>query len=306
MINKILVTGSLGQLGSYLSEDFPKEDIDVIGLDNGVNKCPTVPVNVTKITKLGDICDEIIVNKILIDVDAVVHCAAQVSVEKSLINPKYDMENNVIGTLNLLQAAVKSQSVKRFVYISTAATYGNPIELPINENHPQNPLSAYGLSKLTGEKYVNMFWQIHRLPTVVIRLFNIYSKRADPQSPYSGVITKFIGRVKADKPPIIEGDGNQTRDFIHVNNVVQMIHLVLEKKEAIGEVFNCGSGTPVSINQLAEIITNSAGKTLKPIYTDERKGDIKHSYADITKAKKVLNFKPNVELEDGLKEIIIF
>lgn len=304
MFKKILVTGSLGQLGSYLSEDILGDDIDVIGLDNGVNKCLDVPERINRITIKGDICDETIVKKILKGVDAVVHCAAQVSVEKSLKNPKYDAENNVVGTLNLLQAAAKSMSIKRFVYISSAATYGNPIRLPIGENHPQNPLSAYGLSKLAGEKYVNMFWQIHQLPTVVIRPFNFYSRRADPKSPYSGVITKFIGRIKVNKPPIIEGDGNQTRDFIHVKDVVQMIRLVLEKKEAVGEVFNCGCGTSVSINQLAEIIIKTSGKTFKPTYTKERKGDIKYSYADIKKAKDLLSFKPNIELKDGLEEII--
>jgi len=304
MINKILVTGSLGQLGSYLCEDILDSGIKVIGLDNGLNKCLNTLEKVNRITINGDICDEKMVNKILNDVDAVVHCAAQVSVEKSLINPKYDAENNVIGTLNLLQAAVKSLSVKRFVFISTAASYGNPVELPINENHPQNPLSAYGLSKLSGEKYVHMFWQIHKLPTVVIRPFNFYSKRADPKSPYSGVITKFIGRINGNKPPIIEGDGYQTRDFIHVKDVVQMIRLVLENEDAVGEAFNCGCGKPTSIKELAEIITKVSGKTFEPIFTEERKGDIKHSYADIKKAKNVLDFKPNIKIEDGLGELI--
>jgi len=306
MIKKILVTGSLGQLGSYLSKDIFEDGKEVIGLDNRINKLSDELDSINKITLKEDICDDKIVNKILDDVDAVVHCAAQVSVEKSLENPRYDAENNIIGTINLLQAAVESSSVKRFIYISSAAIYGNPIELPISENHPLNPLSAYGLSKLTGEKYVNMFWQIHRLPTVVIRPFNIYSKRADPTSPYSGVISKFIGQVKANKPPIIEGDGNQTRDFIHAKDVVQMILLALEKKEAAGEVFNCGCGKPTSINELADIVIKASGKKFKPVYTKERKGDIKYSYADIKKAKNVLNFKPNVKLEEGLKELVDF
>jgi UDP-glucose 4-epimerase len=306
MIKKILVTGSLGQLGFYLSKELLEDGKDVIGLDNRINKLSDELDSINKITLKEDICDDKIVNKILDDVDAVVHCAAQVSVEKSLENPRYDAENNIIGTINLLQAAVKYPSIKRFIYISSAAIYGNPIELPISENHPLNPLSAYGLSKLTGEKYVNMFWQIHKLPTVVIRPFNIYSKRADPKSPYSGVISKFIGQVKANKPPIIEGDGNQTRDFIHVKDVVQMILLALEKKEAVGEVFNCGCGKPTSINELADIVIKVSGKKFKPVYTKERRGDIKYSYADIKKAKDVLNFKPNVRLEVGLKELVDF
>lgn len=303
MIKKILITGSLGQLGSYLSEDMHNNRITVIGFDSGPNKYLNVPDRVNKITKKGDVRDEKLANEIISDVDAIVHCAAQVSVEKSLLDPKYDAENNVIGTINLLQAALKSTSIKRFVYISTAAVYGNPIKLPITENHPKNPISPYGLNKFTAEQYVNMYWQIHKLPTVVIRPFNFYSERADPKSPYSGVITKFISRVKENKPPIIEGDGKQTRDFIHVKDVVQMIRLALEKKDAVGEVFNCGLGKPISINQLAEIIIKAAGKTFEPIYTKERKGDIKHSYADIKKAKKILDFKPKIELKYGLDGI---
>jgi len=304
MFNKILVTGSLGQLGSYLSEDILNKGFEVIGLDNGVNRCQNIPEKINKITLKGDVCDEKLLNKIFNGIDAVVHCAAQVSVEKSLINPKYDAENNILGTINLLQAAVKSSLIKCFIYISSAAIYGNPIKLPINENHPKNPLSAYGLSKFTGEQYVNLYWQIHKLPTVVIRPFNIYSKRADPKSSYSGVITKFIGRVNSNKPPIIDGDGNQTRDFIYVKDVVQMIQLALEKKDAVGQVFNCGCGNPVTINHLAKVIINAFGKTIKPTYATERRGDIKYSYADINKAKNILGFKPNYTLEDGLKEMI--
>lgn len=304
MIKKILVTGSLGQLGSYLSEDFIKDDLEVIGLDNGINKCPTVPDNVTEKTTMGDIRDKSIVPEIIKDVDAIVHCAAQVSVEKSIIDPLFDADNNITGTINLLQSALKSPSIKRFVFISTAATYGNPINLPLSENHPQNPLSGYGLSKLTAEKYVNMFWQIHKLPTVIIRPFNFYSKRADPKSPYSGVITKFIARVNENKPPIIEGDGEQSRDFIFIKDVLNMIRLVLDNKDAVGKVFNCGTGNPVSINNLADIVIKISGKPLSPTYIEERKGDIKHSYADISEAKKLLNFQPNTELEDGLKDLI--
>ena len=304
MIKKILITGSLGQLGSYICEDFLDDGINIIGLDNGTNKCSSVPERVANITTIGDIRDENKVNEILEGIEAIIHCAAQISVEKSIIDPKNDADNNIVSTLNLLQAVVKTKSVKRFVYISTAATYGNPIKLPINEIHPQMPLSGYGLSKLAAERYVNMFWQIHKLPIVVIRPFNIYSKRADPKSQYSGVITKFIDCIKENKPPKIEGDGNQTRDFIHVKDVVKMIRLVLDKDEAVGEVFNCGCGQPVTINKLAEVITNISRKNFDPIHVEKRKGDIKHSYADISKANKILNFLPSVDLEHGLKEII--
>lgn len=304
MVKKILITGSLGQIGSYLCEDLMQQNMEIVGLDNETNKCMGLPKEVEKITVKGDICDKKLVSALFEDIYAVVHCAAQISVEDSLKDSIYDAKNNIIGTINLLEAAAKSHSIKRFVYISSAATYGNPVKLPVDENHPQNPLSPYGLSKLAGEKYVNMYQQIHNLPTVVIRPFNVYSKRVDLKSPYSGVITRFISRVKANEPPIIMGDGKQTRDFIHVKDVVQMIRIALEREEAVGEIFNCGCGKPITINQLADEIINISGKNLKPIYAKEREGDIKHSYADIRKTKKILKIESKIELKDGLKGII--
>jgi UDP-glucose 4-epimerase len=149
-----------------------------------------------------------------------------------------------------------------------------------------------------------MYWKIHKLPTVIIRPFNIYSKRSDPKSSYSGVITKFIGCIKENIPPTIEGDGQQTRDFVNVKDVIQMIRLVLERENAVGETFNCGSGVPISIKELADIIINVSGKSIKPKYAEKRIGDIKQSYADISKAKNILNFKPNIMLKEGLVDLI--
>jgi len=303
MSRKILVTGSLGQLGSFLAENLIQDGIDVIGLDKRVKQSSNVPEKIKKITIRGDICNITIVNKVLNDVKTVVHCAAQIISTKSINDPIFDAKNNIIGTINLLQASVK-HSIRRFVYISSAATYGNPIALPIREEHPQNPISPYGVSKLAGEVYVDMYWRTYKLPTVIIRPFNFYSERADPKSPYSGVITKFINRVKTNKPPIIEGDGEQTRDFVYVRDVIQMIRLAMEKKEAIGESFNCGSGKPITINRLANIIIEASGKKLEPIYVEQRKGDIKYSYADISKAQRILGYESKVKLKDGLNNII--
>ena len=304
MVKKILITGSLGQIGSYLCENLMQNNIEVIGLDNEFNICSNPPKKVKNITIKGDICNKSLVNKIMKKVDTVVHLAAQIDVAESMKDPLFDAENNILGTITLLQSAAKNPSIKRFVYISSAGTYGNPIELPIKEEHPQNPLSGYGLSKLSAERYVNMYYQIHRLPIVVIRPFNIYSKRSDPKSPYSGVITKFINCVKGNESPVIEGNGKQTRDFIHVDDVVQIIRLALEKKEAVGETFNCGCGKPISINELAESIIKASNKKLQPKYTEKREGDIVDSYSNIKKAERLLGFKPKVSLEKGLKGII--
>lgn len=304
MVDKILVTGSLGQIGSYLCEDFMKHGMDVVGLDNRSNKYVAISRESEKITIIGDVRNKKLVSGLFDGIDAIVHCAAQISVEDSIKNPIYDAENNIVGTINLLEAATKSPKLKRFVYLSSAATYGNPISLPIAENHPQNPLSPYGLSKVAGEKYVNIYHEIYKLPTVIIRPFNVYSKRMDPKSPYCGVISKFLHRIMVNKSPLILGDGKQTRDFIHVNDVVRMIRVVLEKKEAIGETFNCGCGKPITINKLAEEIVDISGKNLKSIHIKGRIGDIKHSYADTRKAKKLLKIEPKIELRTGLKELV--
>lgn len=304
MKDKILITGSLGQLGSYLSEYFLEKNLTIVGLDNESNPCPKISEKVKELTIKGDIRDEKLVEKLIKDVDVIIHCAAQVSVKNSLDNPAYDAENNILGTIALLNKAKEKTNLKRFIYISSAATYGKPIRLPIDEKHPQNPLSPYGLSKLTAEKYVNMFSKIHKVPAVVIRIFNIYSKRADINNPYSGVITRFIGQSKENKPPIIEGDGEQTRDFIYIKDVANMINLILNNKESTGETFNCGSGKPTTIKEIADKIISISGKNTDMIFKDKRKGDIKHSYADISKAKKVLGFKPEIDLTEGIKELM--
>jgi UDP-glucose 4-epimerase len=251
----------------------------------------------------GDIRDSGLVNILVGQADIVIHCAAQISVSRSMEDPVFDANNNVMGTLNLLNAARRS-SIKRFVYFSSAAVYGDPIHLPVDELHPQNPMSPYGASKLSGEKYALMFNKAYGLPAAALRPFNIYSPRQDPSNPYSGVISKFIDNVRHDKPPVIFGDGTATRDFVSVHDVVDLVMLMLEKDAAIGKVFNCGTGNVTSIGELAETIVALYGKSLKPAYEPERPGDIKDSYADISLAKSVLGYQPRVSLQDGLKEII--
>ena len=302
MKDKILITGSLGQVGSYLCENFLKNN-EVIGIDNEVNICHNLPDEVNQITVKDDICNKKIVDKIIRDVDIVIHCAAQINVEKSLNNPLYDAKNNIIGTINLLQSS-KNNSIKHFIYFSSCVVYGNPVQLPINENHILNPLSPYGISKLSAEKYVNMYHEIYNLPTTIIRPFNIYSKRSNPHSPYSGVITKFLSCINNKSPIIIQGDGNQTRDFVYISDIIQIVKLFLNKTESIGQTFNCGYGEDITINQLAKIMIRLSRKNLQLIHIKERKGDIKHSYANIEKAKKLLDFKPKIKLVNGIEKLV--
>ncbi len=280
----ILITGSSGQLGSYLIESFPES----VGLD-------IRPSEYTNI--VGDIREDLATLLKDYEISAIIHAAAQVSVVKGVENPKYDAENNIIGTLNLLEYA-RRRDIEHFIYISSAAIYGEPEYLPIDEKHPKNPKSPYGLSKLTGEKYAMMYGELYGLKVASIRPFNIFSPRQDPSSPYSGVISIFVDRAKRGLPLVIYGDGEQTRDFVNVHDVVSLIKIVSEKK-ATG-VYNCATGREISINKLAEMIKELSGKDVPIMHDKPRDGDIRRSYADITRARN-LGFEPHTNLKEDLR-----
>ncbi|CAJ36714.1 GDP-mannose 4,6-dehydratase [Methanocella arvoryzae] len=299
---RYLVTGGLGQVGSYITESLLTSGAEVVILDdlssNGRDSIPG-----SRLVK-GDIRDRALVKDLVKDVDAIVHCAAQIFVARSVEDPSFDADNNIFGTINLLDAA-RNANIRRFVYFSSAAVYGDPLRLPVDEEHPQNPMSPYGVSKLSGEKYALAFQKIYGVHTTAIRPFNIYSPRQDPSNPYSGVISKFIDRASQGQPPIIFGDGTATRDFVSVHDVVQMVMLMLEKEAAVGKVFNCGTGHSTTIGQLARTIISLYGnEKLEPELHAERPGDIKYSYADISRARELLGYKPEVVLENGLREIV--
>ncbi|MDY6964342.1 MAG: NAD-dependent epimerase/dehydratase family protein [Halobacteriota archaeon] len=298
-MSKVLITGGLGQIGSYIVERLCNEH-EVTVIDNFSSTVKEeVPDGVMVIR--ADVQDRC-VRDVVCNNDVIIHAAAQVSVEKSTQDPIHDAENNVIGTLNLLEAA-RQADIKRFVYLSSAAVYGNPTYLPIDEEHPQNPLSPYGVSKLSAEKYCVAYNRAFGLPTVCLRVFNVYSPRQSPQNPYSGVISTFIERVVDDKPPVIFGDGSQTRDFVSVHDIVDMVCLVMEKDEAAGEVFNVGTGIVTRIDDLAIKTIKLFGKDLVPQYTEPRRGDIVDSYTDISKARET-GYSPKVMLDEGLKEFL--
>jgi len=255
-------------------------------------------------TIVGDIRDYGFVGKIVSNVDVVVHCAAQTSEARSVEDPVFDAENNVIGTLNLFEAARSLKRLKRFIYMSSASVYGVPEYVPIDEDHPCRPISPYGVSKLAGELYARIFHELYRVPTVCIRPFNVYGKGQDPNSPYSSVISKFLDSISRGLPLVIYGDGKQTRDFINVRDLVELVALALEDEEAVGGIFNCGTGRETSIGKLADLIVRLAGLNLKPIHAEVRTGDIRRSCADIGRAGKVLGFKPKISLMEGLRELL--
>lgn len=296
---KIVVTGSSGQVGSYLAEHFAKQH-EVIGLDNRL--CPFPEA--AKLTRMVDLFKERDLKEHLKNADWIVHCAAQVSVERSLKDPLFDAENNAMATINLLWNSFLHEA-RHFLYVSSAAVYGDPIKVPLDENHPTNPMSPYGASKLCGERYALAFAGAYGLSVSIVRPFNIFSARADPSSPYSGVITKFVTWAKEGKPLLIEGDGKQTRDFIHMADVIRMIDLVLRKPNAsIGRVLNCGTGKRNSILELASLVQSLSKKKVGIKHIAPRAGDIKHSCADIKMAEELLGYFPKVQLGEGLKELM--
>ncbi|MGD8506068.1 MAG: SDR family oxidoreductase [Candidatus Bathyarchaeota archaeon] len=303
--SKILVTGGAGFVGSHIVDRLLKEGFEVTVIDNLstgrkeniVDHQHGEDFHFIK----GDIRDRALVNDLVEDMDAVFHEAALVSVPRSIENPLLTNEVNVSGTLNLLEAC-SNANVRRFVYASSTATYGDTETLPIHEGLRPQPLSPYAVSKLGAENYVRIYNKTYGLKTICLRYFNVYGSR-QTYGPYSGVITIFISKLLRNEPPIVHGDGEQTRDFVHVQDVVEANMLTLTTKTAIGEVLNIATGTPTTINQLATILQQIMRTNLKLVYTDTRPGDIKHSYADITKAKKLLQFNPKTSLKKGLTEL---
>ncbi len=231
--------------------------------------------------------------------DVVIHTAAQVSVQKSTEEPTVDADMNIIGTISVLQAA-KRAKVPTFIHISSAAVYGDPKRVPISEGDRCEPKSFYGASKLSGEHYVQAYHHTFGMDYIIVRPFNFYSQRADPNSPYSGVITKFSERARIGQPLLIEGDGSQSRDFIHAKDVALMVKAVMES-DVRNIVMNCGSGHGTTVQEVAETIASVAPRKVVIEHVSPRTSDIKHSVADVSRSRDELGFKVSVSLKDGLK-----
>ena len=300
MIKKILITGSSGQVGSHLVEHFI-DKYEVVGLD--IKKSGIKVVD--DVTKLYDIRDLKPMKKSLKNVDLIIHAAAQLDAKRSIEGPIFDANINIIGTLNLLELARKSNKLSKFINISSSSVYGNSKYLPIDEKHPLVPISPYGLSKLVAEKYCILFNKLFNLPVVSLRPFNIYSSREDSSEGFISIIYRFVERVKNNEPLIIHGDGKQLRNFIHVKDIISFIDLIIDKKGIAGEVYNLGSGKPTNILDIARLVLKINGKDENEniIFQKLDEEEIEDSYADIKKANK-LGWKPEISMEDGIKEII--
>ena len=301
---KIVVTGGAGFIGSNLTRNLA-EDNDIVVIDDlstgYLSNIQDLIDNKSIIFVKGSITDLKLLKKSFKNKDFVFHQAAITSVPRSMRDPLQSNLINIDGTLNVLIAA-KENCVKKVVYASSSSVYGDTQTLPIKEDLIPAPLSAYGVSKLTGEYYCHVFTAVYNLPTVSLRYFNVYGPYQDPNGEYAAVIPKFINLVLKNKPPVIFGNGLQTRDFTYIQDVVNANILAMESK-AIG-VFNAASGKQITINQLAKIITEKMGKDLEPIYKNPRAGDIKHSFADISKANKKIAYIPSFDIKNGLTKTI--
>ncbi|AEC51261.1 UDP-glucose 4-epimerase [Pyrococcus sp. NA2] len=296
MRNKLVViTGGAGFIGSHLAEALA-EDNDVVVIDNLYSgKLENIPENVKFVE--ADVRDYEKIADIIREADYVFHEAAQISVEESIRDPVFTEEVNVIGTINVLRALAEGEG--KLIFASSAAVYGDPIELPIKEDSELRPISPYGITKLTGEHYCRVYYELYGVPIVVLRYFNVYGPRQS--SAYAGVISIFMERAIRGEPLIIYGDGKQTRDFIFVKDVVDANLLVAKKERANGEVFNVATGRETMIIDLALKVIELSSSPSQIIFYPPRPGDIKRSVADIGKIRK-LGFKPKYSLEEGLKE----
>ena len=302
---KFLVTGGAGFIGSNIVAELLKQGHQVRVLDNfSTGKRENLKEFENDIEFLeGDIRSYHIVRQAVDGIEIILHQAALPSVPRSINDPITTNEVNVMGTLNILDAA-KSANVKRIVYASSSSVYGDSPVLPKKEDMLPNPLSPYAVAKLAGEKYCKVFSKLYGLETVILRYFNVFGPRQDPNSQYSAVIPKFIKAMMNDNQPVIYGDGTQSRDFTFVKNVVDVNLLAATKKVESGLVLNCASHGQITLNELVTEINKLLEKKIKPVFADKRLGEIKHSYADITVMNKKLNYKPAVNFKEGIKMTI--
>jgi nucleoside-diphosphate-sugar epimerase len=303
-MTRFLVTGGAGFIGSHLAEELTRRGAGVRVVDNLVTGKRRNLDHMKGVEFIeGDLADVTVARRAVEGCTFVLHQAAIPSVPRSVQDPITSNRANIDSTLNVLVAA-RDAGVKRVVYAGSSSAYGNTPTLPKHEQMPTGPLSPYALQKLVGEQYMQLFTRLYGLETVTIRYFNVFGPRQDPSSPYSGVISVLISALVDGRQPTIYGDGEQTRDFTYIANVVDGVLRACESPKANGEVINVATGGRISLNQLFQIVRALTGSSLEPIYGPERAGDVRDSQADITKARELLGYTPTVTLEEGLKQTL--
>jgi nucleoside-diphosphate-sugar epimerase len=296
------VTGGAGFIGSHISEELVKRGHRVRVVDNFVTGYKHNLRSGIEFVE-GDLADPDVATSAVKGIDYVLHQAAIPSVPRSVDKPVESHRANVDATLNLLIAS-RDGGVKRLVFAGSSSVYGDTEVLPKTETMPTKPLSPYALQKLTSEMYGQMFTRLYGFETVTTRYFNVFGPRQDPGSPYSGVISLFIKALHDGTTPVIYGDGEQTRDFTYVTNVVDGVIRSAETPGVGGQVFNVATNSRISLNQLLETLKKIFGSDVKPVYKPVRAGDVRDSQADIRKAEQMLGYKPIVGLEEGLRETV--
>jgi UDP-glucose 4-epimerase len=297
-----LVTGGAGFIGSHISEELLKRGHRVRVVDDfstGYERNVRQGVEFVK----GDLAEPAVAAQAVKGIDYVLHEAAIPSVPRSVANPLESNRANIDATLNLLIAS-RDNGVKRLVFAGSSSVYGDTAVLPKTETMPTNPLSPYALQKLMGEMYGQMFTRLYGFEAVTTRYFNVFGPRQDPGSPYSGVISLFIKALHEGTRPVIYGDGEQTRDFTYVTNVVDGVIRAAETPGVGGEVFNVATNGRISLNELLATLKKIFGSDVEPVYKDVRAGDVRDSQADISKAERLLGYKPIVGLEEGLRHTV--
>ena len=303
---KVFVTGGAGFIGKYLVKKLIEEDLEVTIFDNFSNSRKIDLNQFSNKIKIisGDITEYDDISNNLSGQDIVIHLAAKISVKDSIINPEKTFETNVDGTENVLNACI-TNNVKKFIALSSAAVYGNNIDSKklLNEKSSIIPISPYGESKFKMEQVILNVSRKHKIKCTVLRLFNVYGKGQSNE--YAGVITKFESNIKNNQPLIIFGDGTQTRDFVSVDDIVNLINsIIFSKSEKDYVICNVGSGKSTSILELADLMIRLSKKVLKIIHVEEKEGDIMHSSTDIEKAKKEFGYTPQISLIEGLRRYL--
>ncbi len=304
---KVVVTGGAGFIGGNITRKLLELGAKVTVIDN---------LSTGRISNLKDILPKIrFVKKSITDLNmlkkefknayCIFHEAAIPSVQRSVEAPIETNKANIDGTLNVLMAA-KDAGARRVVYAASSSSYGNQPKLPKVESMMMDPMSPYAIQKLTGEYYCKVFYEIFGVETIALKYFNVFGPRQDPNSMYSAVIPLFVKCVLNDKQPTIFGDGLQSRDFSHVDNVVEanLLAATTRNKNAFGKTINIACGERINLIQMLKLINKLEGKKIKPKFTEDRKGDVKHSLADISLAKKLIGYKPVVNFERGIRKTI--
>jgi len=304
-MEKYLVTGGAGFIGSNICRELVSQGCFVRVLDNLLTgKKSNLAGIIDRVEFVeADMGDPAVARAAMKGIDVVLHQGALPSVPRSVDDPAATHRHCVDATFTLLLAA-RDMGIKRFVYAASSSAYGDTPRLPKIETMLPMPLSPYAVGKLVGEHYCSVFYKVFGLETISLRYFNVFGPYQDPASQYAAAIPAFVMAILKDKPPTIYGDGEQSRDFTYVDNVVHANLLAARAKHTAGEAINIACGQAVTLNEIVAMINTSVGKNVKPVYTDRRAGDVMHSLADIKLARKLIGFKPRVSFEQGLQKAV--